>query len=78
MVLNDKQRVAKRKLIEENRERRKQEAVKVKLKHEQCYHDFLTEEDRSLIDDVVSAYEQTGVNAPKPWSLVSGKVPWTF
>ena len=71
VVLNDKQRVAKRKLIEENRERRKQESVKMKLKHEQCYHDFLTDEDRGLIDDIVNAYEQTGVNTPKPWTLVS-------
>ena len=45
----------------------------MKLKHEQCYHDFLTEEDRSLIDDIVSAYEETGINAPKPWTLVSAR-----
>ena len=75
VVLNEKQRVAKRRLIEENRERRKQETIKMKLKHEQCYHDFLTEEDRSLIDDIVSAYEETGINAPKPWTLVSARHP---
>lgn len=71
MVLNDKQRIAKRRLIEENRERRKQDNLKIKFKHEQCYHDFLTDEDRSLIDDIVMAYETTGIKVTKTYTVVS-------
>ena len=70
VVLNDKQRVAKRKLIEDNRERRRSEALRNKLKHDECFHDHLTDDDRSLIDDIVSAYEQTSVNIRKPYTLV--------
>ncbi len=70
VVLNEKQRSAKRLLIQKNREKRQQETLKAKLKHEQCYHDCPTEEDRSLIDDIVTAFDQTGVNQSKPLNLV--------
>lgn len=65
LVLNEKQRKAKRKLIEENREKRKQDHVKVKPKPmEACNHDSLTETDKTIITEVTSAYEQTAVKVP--------------
>lgn len=65
LVLNEKQRKAKRKLIEENREKRKQDNVKVKPKPtEACNHDSLTETDKTIITEVTSAYEQTAVKVP--------------
>lgn len=65
LVLNEKQRKAKRKLIEDNREKRKQENVKVKPKPtEACNHDSLTETDKTIIAEVTSAYEQTAVKVP--------------
>ena len=71
VVLNEKQRTAKRKLIEENRERRRNETVRAKMRHDQCYHDYLTEEDRNMIADVVTAYEQTAISATNSYALVS-------
>ena len=47
--------------------------VKVKLKHEQCYHDFLTDEDRALIDDIVTAYESTSIKVKNTYTMVSHK-----
>lgn len=46
------------------------ESVRNKVKHDQCYHDHLTEEDRSLIQDIVAAYEQTAIKVTKTYSLV--------
>ena len=71
VVLNDRQRVAKRRLIEENRERRRAEQLRNKVKHDQCYHDCLTDEDSSLIRDIVTAYEQTAVKVTKTYTIVS-------
>ena len=59
MVLNEKQRLAKRKLIEENRVRRKLELSGVKPKTEQetpHEQDSLSEDDKILIQNVTSAY----------------------
>ena len=73
MVLNERQRVAKRRLIEENRERRRADNMRVKVnKHgEQCYHDCLTEEDQNLIQSIYTAYEQTAVKITKTYTIVS-------
>jgi hypothetical protein len=57
--LNEKQRTAKRKLIEENRERRKDEQTKVKVKETYPDQDVLSDTDRGLICEVVTAYEYT-------------------
>ena len=64
MVLNEKQRQAKRKLIEENRQKRRHDSVSgtspVGEGHVHCSHsDALTSEDHVLIQEVVVAYEQT-------------------
>jgi len=71
LVLNEKQRLAKRKLIEDNRERRRSEQVRMKVKHEDCghEHDSMTEDDRNLIDDIVSAYEQTSIKISKTYTI---------
>lgn len=62
VVLNERQRVAKRKLIEENRERRHAEAFK-KSRPEGCEHerDEMTDADKSLIADIVNAF-----HSPQP------------
>ena len=70
VVLNERQRVAKRKLIEDNRERRKAETVTTKVKHDQYYPDELTDEDQNLIDDIVLAYEQTAIKVTKTYTVV--------
>lgn len=59
VVLNEKQRTAKRKLIEENREKRKEEQLKVRVKDVMQDQDTLTDKDRGLICEVVTAYEYT-------------------
>ncbi|XP_062619846.1 thyroid hormone receptor beta-like [Saccostrea cucullata] len=65
LVLNEKQRKAKRKLIEDNRVKRKQETTKIKTKQtEGCNHDTLTDTDKTIIAEVTSAYEQTAVKVP--------------
>ncbi|KAI0240712.1 Thyroid hormone receptor beta [Lamellibrachia satsuma] len=69
LVLNERQRVAKRKLIEENRERKRQEQTATKEKHDQCFHESMTDDDRAVIDDIVCAYEQTTVKITKPYTL---------
>ena len=71
VVLNERQRVAKRKLIEENRERKRQEQTATKEKHDQCFHESMTDDDRAVIDDIVCAYEQTTIKITKPYTLVS-------
>ena len=72
MVLNEKQRKAKRKLIEDNREKRKQETAKVKTRPDSCNHDALTDSDAEIIAEVTSAYEQTAVKVPNKDVTVSG------
>ena len=57
MVLNDRQRVAKRKLIEENREKRKTELIRMHMKHTSCDVDMYTDADKNLIKEIESAYE---------------------
>lgn len=71
VVLNERQRVAKRKLIEENRERKRQEQTATKEKHDQCFHESMTDDDRAVIDDIVCAYEQTTIKITKAYTLVS-------
>lgn len=59
-------------MIEDNREKRKQENVKVKPKPtEACNHDSLTETDKTIIAEVTSAYEQTAVKVPIKEPVVS-------
>ena len=64
VVLNEKQRTAKRKLIEENRVRRKEEQQKMKPRDPAVDPDTLTDQDRGLICEVVTAYEYTAGKAP--------------
>ncbi|XP_041375002.1 thyroid hormone receptor beta-A-like [Gigantopelta aegis] len=59
LVLNERQRTAKRKLIEDNRERRKTEEVRTKIRIEDCEPDQLSEQDRCLIGEICMAYEAT-------------------
>ncbi|XP_052814170.1 thyroid hormone receptor beta-like [Mya arenaria] len=59
LVLNEKQRTAKRRLIEENRERRKEEQDVPKVRETSPSNDALTDQDRGLICEVVTAYEYT-------------------
>ena len=63
VVLNEKQRKAKRKLIEDNRERRKEEEIRHKIKDSGYDQDALTDHDRGLICEVVTAYEYTAGKA---------------
>ena len=76
MVLNERQRVAKRRLIEENRERRKkdQEINEVKLQANQCFYEGgTTHDDRTIISDIMYAYEQTAAKQEMAY-VVSIKV----
>lgn len=86
MVLNEKQRVAKRKLIEENRERRRRETVPVNQKdsseNEQeseaapqlpLIELALSEEDSDLINCIVSAFERSVEQPSHPTTSVSTK-----
>ena len=57
MVLNDKQRVAKRQLIEENREKRKMEEIRAKIIQE-VLEANLTQPDRLLIQELVATYHR--------------------
>ena len=70
MVLNERQRKAKRKLIEDNRERRKEEQIRSKLKEAGYDQDALTDQDRGLICEVVTAYEYTAGKATAKVSTV--------
>jgi len=71
LVLNERQRVAKRRLIEENRERRRADNMRVNVnKHgEQCHHDCLTDDDLNLIQSIYTAYEQTAVKITKTYTI---------
>lgn len=71
VVLNERQRLAKRKLIEDNRERRRAETAMIKLKTDVNNTDDLTDEDQNLIDDIVIAYEQTAIKVTKTYTIVS-------
>jgi len=62
--------VAKRRLIEENRERRKEEEVKTKVINIHD-NDTLTDQDRSLICEVATAYEYTAGKTSNKVSVVS-------
>jgi len=59
VVLNERQRTAKRRLIEENRERRKEEQETTKPRLTSPRSETLTDQDRGLICEVVTAYEYT-------------------
>ncbi|XP_050419412.2 thyroid hormone receptor beta [Patella vulgata] len=61
LVLNEKQRKAKRKLIEENRERKRDEVVRQRTSPIPCDIDVLNDNDKTLIDDVVNAYNNSSV-----------------
>ena len=71
VVLNEKQRKAKRKLIEENREKRKEEVIRQKVKDSGYDQDALTDQDRGLICEVVTAYEYTAGKATAKVSCTS-------
>lgn len=70
MVLNEKQRKAKRKLIEENRQKRKNDAVKKKQESEGSTSDVVTDTDRDLLHEITTAYENTAVKIPTRGSEV--------
>ncbi|XP_055343658.1 thyroid hormone receptor beta-A-like isoform X2 [Paramacrobiotus metropolitanus] len=57
LVLSENQRVAKRQLIEENRERRELELLRSKLVQE-ATEKILTDADRALIREITEAYRQ--------------------
>jgi hypothetical protein len=72
VVLNEKQRTAKRKLIDENRERRKIDDIRVKQRPDVCaVEDRLTDNDRALIAEILFAYERTSASEPQKYNLVS-------
>lgn len=58
VVLNEKQRLAKRRLIEENRERRRMEHTYVKNRNDSLNEDVepLSDDDKRLIEQVTTAY----------------------
>lgn len=58
MVLNDTQRLAKRQLIEDNRDRRKVEAIRAQLKAEQTV-DHMTTEETELVRSITAVYYAT-------------------
>ena len=62
--------MAKRRLIEENRESRKEEEVKTKVINIHD-NDTLTDQDRSLICEVATAYEYTAGKTSNKVSVVS-------
>ncbi|XP_046545593.1 thyroid hormone receptor beta-like [Haliotis rubra] len=65
LVLNERQRKAKRKLIEENRERRKQDNIKdLRLDTADNVPEHMSDRDRSLIADICGAYEATRIKTP--------------
>ena len=70
MVLNEKQRKAKRKLIEDNRRKKHVDVFKVKVRENACVHDLMTDTDRLLISEIVKAYDQTNVTMPAKGSEV--------
>ena len=59
MVLNAKQRVAKRQLIQGNRVRRKQENVVTNHQLRSLNENIMTTYEESLIENIVTAYEET-------------------
>lgn len=76
VVLNEKQRIAKRKLIEENRERRKRETMQgCTLSEPSCSKsetssvgssiEALTQADNTLISAIVQAFEKSSANMPE-------------
>ena len=70
VVLNDRQLVAKRRLIEENRERRRKDAElnAVKQQTTQCFYEGgTTQDDRTIISDIMYAYEQTAAKQEMPY-----------
>ena len=72
VVLNEKQRVAKRKLIEDNRERRREEQVQCKVRPDAYQNDDeMTDEDKRLVISIANAYEQTSVKVTKTYAIVS-------
>lgn len=71
VVLNERQRVAKRKLIEENRETRRQENFRNKMRPDQCFHEQMTPDDEELVNDIVAAYEQTAIKLNKHFAMVN-------
>lgn len=58
MVLNDNQRLAKRQLIEDNRDRRKVEAIRAQLKAEQTI-DHMTQSETELVRSITAVYYST-------------------
>ncbi|CAG2233551.1 NR1A2 [Mytilus edulis] len=75
LVLNEKQRRAKRKLIEDNRKKRQTDDFKPKTPADGCLHELMTENDRLLINEIVQAYDQTNVTLPPKGSEVENSDP---
>ena len=75
VVLNEKQRKAKRKLIEDNREKRKEDHIRQKIKDSGYDQDALTDQDRGLICEVVTAYEYTAGKATSKVSSALNPTP---
>lgn len=77
VVLNEKQRVAKRKLIEENRARRRSEHVELpeespeKPDNNVPIPEGMTDNDRRLISSIITAYEYTSAKITNNYSIVS-------
>ncbi|KAL5005642.1 hypothetical protein ScPMuIL_016800 [Solemya velum] len=69
LVLNEKQRKAKRKLIQENRDRRRRDAVKVNTPDVGCPESHLAANERFLIEQTVLAYSRTTINDSEKYSL---------
>lgn len=57
-MLNENQRVAKRQLIEDNRERRKIETIRARIKATDST-ERVTEDERQLINSITDAYCNT-------------------
>ncbi|XP_064597885.1 thyroid hormone receptor beta-like [Liolophura sinensis] len=75
LVLNEKQRVAKRKLIEENRARRRSEHVEIpeespeKTDNNVPVPEGMTDNDRQLISNIITAYEYTSAKITNNYSI---------
>lgn len=74
VVLNEKQRVAKRKLIDDNRQRRRSEETKVRIRDDSSINDYLTEEDRSLLVEIVRSYDISSYKHTNKFDLVSNVI----
>ncbi|ESP03186.1 hypothetical protein LOTGIDRAFT_171663 [Lottia gigantea] len=63
LVLNEKQRKAKRKLIEDNRERKRDEVVRQRTSPEPNDYEVLNDNDKKMIDDITNAYNNSSIKS---------------